>query len=174
MDAREFTDFLRRHARLIHKVAYAYCRDATDREDLIQEIALQLWRSRDRYDTRFRETTWLYRIAVNVSISFHRRGRRHRDRSVPIDPHAIAIATPMGEPGADVRLLWRCIDDLGAFDKALVVLHLDGNDYASIADVLGISVTNVGTKLSRLKTKLRVALEQRGGAGRTEDPHGTG
>ncbi len=72
MDIAQFTNLLRRHAGLIHKVAYAYCRNATDRDDVIQEIAIQLWRSRDRYDVRFKETTWIYRIAINVAIAEYR------------------------------------------------------------------------------------------------------
>ncbi len=169
MDATELTDLLRRHAGLIHKVAFAYCRDATDREDVVQEIAVQLWRSRERYDPRFKETTWIYRIALNVAISFHRREFRHRDRHLSIDLHAITItAAPAVEPGEDVQVLLRCIDDLSALDKALVVLDLDDNDHASIAEVLGISVSNVGTKLGRIKDKLRVAFEQRARANPTE------
>ena len=173
MDAQEFTDLIQRHAGLIHKVAYAYCRDPADRGDVIQEIALQLWRSRLRYDQRHAETTWLYRIAVNVAISFHRRERRHRERRQPIDERAISIATPEVEPSEDVRLLLRCVDGLGPLDKALVLLYLEGNDHASIAAVLGISVSNVGTKMMRIKNKLRVAFEERLRPSRVEEPHAT-
>lgn len=158
MDASEFTDLIRRHAGLIHKIAYAYCRGATDREDVVQEIAVQLWRSRDRYDERYRHTTWIYRIALNVAISFHRRERRHREHGVPIEEGALVVGEA-GEPGEDIQLLLRCIDGLGALEKALVLLYLDGNDHASIAEVLGISVSNVGTKLGRIKQKLRAAFE---------------
>ena len=160
MDATEFTDLLRRHAGLIHKIAYAYCRSATDREDVVQEIAVQLWRSRDRYDERYRHTTWIYRIALNVAISFYRRERRHREGGQPIEiEEAALVAIEPVEPTLDVRLLLRCIDDLGALEKALVLLYLDGNDHAAIAEVLGISVSNVGTKLGRIKQKLRAAFE---------------
>jgi len=168
MDAQAFNELVRRNIRLIHKIAYAYCRDATDREDVVQEVLVQLWRSRHAYDPRFKETTWIYRIALNVAISFHRRERRHRVGREPIEDHAVTIAAE-GEPSEDVRLLLRCIDDLSPLDRALVLLHLDGNDHASIADVLGISVSNVGTKLGRIKDKLRAALEDR--ARPTEGPH---
>ena len=170
MDAHHFTDLLRRHAGLIHKIAYAYCRDTTDREDLIQEVALQLWRSHDRYYERYKETTWIYRIAVNMAISFHRRVRRHRVGRLSIDDPAITIVEPLVEPSEDIQLLLRCIDDLGVLDKALVLLYLDGHDHASIAGVLGISVSNVGTKLLRIKNKLRVGFDQRA-ATHTETLH---
>lgn len=170
MEAIQFTELIRRHAGLIHKIAYAYCRDATDREDVVQETLVQLWRSRERYDERHRETTWVYRIALNVAISFHRRERRHQERRAAIDDHPIAV-TEAVEPGEDVQLLLRCIDDLSPLDKALVLLYLDGNDHASIADVLGISVSNVGTKLGRIKEKLRLAFEERARSDRKEGPH---
>ncbi len=163
MDPSDLTSLLRRHSGLIHKIAFAYCRDATDREDVVQEIAVQLWRSRERYDPRFRETTWIYRIALNVAISFHRRERRHRERRQPLEAHPITLA-PAPEPSEDLGRLLRRLDDLPPLDRALVLLWLDGNDHASIADVLGLSVSNVGTKLHRIKERLRAALAR-------ETPH---
>lgn len=173
MDVAEFTLLLRRHTGLIHKIAYAYCRDATDREDVVQEVAVQLWRSRERYDPTFAETTWVYRIALNVAISFHRRERRHRERRSADDVHAIAIAAPVQQPDEAAVQLLRCIDDLGPLDKALVLLFLDGNEHAAIGDVLGISVSNVGTRLGRIKDKLRAAFARRNRDDQTESDDAT-
>lgn len=156
MDGDTFTSFLRRHAGLIHKIAYAYCRNATDREDVVQEIAVQLWRARDRYDPRFRETTWLYRIAINVAISYYRRERRHQHGD--LDEPLITVA-PV-PPDERLASLLTMLDTLGPLDRALVVLYLDDNDHAAIAEVLGISVSNVGTKLQRIKDKLRAAAQE--------------
>ena len=173
MDIEQFTNLLLRHAGLIHKVAYAYCRNATDREDVIQEIAMQLWQSRDRYDDRFKETTWIYRIAINVAVSFYRRERRHSHRRVSLEGAAITISAPSANPSPDLEQLMRWADDLGELDKALVLLYLDGHDHASIAEVLGISVSNVGTKLHRIKNKLRAAFDPRLQPNQTEVPHAT-
>jgi RNA polymerase sigma factor (sigma-70 family) len=159
MDSTELTALIRRHAGLIHRIAYTYCRNPADREDIVQEIALQLWRSRERYDQRYRQTTWIYRIALNVAISYYRRERRHRERTSPIDDHAIVVE-PV-EPSEDAQLLLRCIDELGPLEKALVLLYLEGNDHAAIAEVVGISTSNVGTKIARIKDRLRVAVEER-------------
>lgn len=161
MQPSEFTELLRRHAGLVHKIAFAYCRDPVDRQDVLQEIAVQLWRSRHRFDRRFQETTWIWRIAINVAISFYRREHRHRARAGPLEDadgeRALVVEpTPVG---GDVQLLLRCIDELGELEKSLALLYLDGLDHASIAEVLGLSVSNVGTKLLRLKDKLRVAFE---------------
>jgi RNA polymerase sigma-70 factor (ECF subfamily) len=155
MDAPELIALITRHRRLIHKVAYAYCRNASDREDLVQEIAIQLWRARDRYDPRYRETTWIYRIALNVAISAYRRARRHA-ASLPLEL-AVTLAEPAA-PTGDLALLLACIAELGPLDRALVLLYLDDNDHAQIADVLGLSVTNVGTRLGRIKDRLRAAF----------------
>lgn len=162
MKPAEFTALIERHERLIHKIAFAYCRNASDRADVVQEICAQLWRARDRYDPRFRETTWIYRIGLNVAISHYRRERRH-----------VEHAAPLGEPAAPphddrTRTLLGFIEQLDPLDKALVVLYLDGNDHSEIAAVLGITATNVGTKLSRIKDKLRAAHA------RTEDTRGAG
>ena len=157
-----FEALLEQHRRIIFKIASVYARGAEDRRDLAQDIATQLWRAFPSYDEhRARFSTWMYRIALNVAISFHRRERRHRDLRLPIDDDAVTIAAASEtRPTADLQLLLRCVDDLSALDKALVVLYLDGNDHASIADVLGISVSNVGTRLGRIKDKLRAAFAQ--------------
>ena len=159
LDANQFTDLIRQHRGLIHKVAFAYCQDPADREDVVQEIAVQLWRCRERYDEQFRATTWIYRIALNVAISFYRRERRHRHGRQPLDEQTLlSTGSAELEPSDDVRRLFASIQTLGAIDKALVLLYLDGNEHALIADVLGTSVSNVGTRLHRITTKLRVAM----------------
>lgn len=173
MNLDEFTGLLRRHAGLIHKIAYAYCRDATDRDDVLQEIALQLWQSRDRYDSRFRETTWIYRIAINVAVSFYRRERRHRQGRLSLESPAISIAIEPAELSHELELLMRWINQLADLDKALVLLYLDGCDHTSIADIVGISVSNVGTKLQRIKDKLRAAFQRQQQHPSTENPDAT-
>ncbi|MEJ7601732.1 MAG: sigma-70 family RNA polymerase sigma factor [Kofleriaceae bacterium] len=156
MDAGRFTELLRTHRGLIYKIAFAYCRNPTEREDVIQEIAAQLWRARDRYDSTFRETTWIYRIALNVAISCYRRTYRHGAREVGLDTDA--FATEAVEPSPALEHLLRVIDGLRPLDKALVLLYLDDNDHAAIAEVLGISTSNVGTKLARIKHELRASV----------------
>ena len=159
LDANQFTDLIRQHRGLIYKVAFAYCQVAADHEDVVQEIAVQLWRSRDKYDEQFRVTTWIYRIALNVAISFYRRERRHRHGRQPLDEQHLLRTGPQDlEPSEDVQRLLASIQTLGAIEKALVLLYLDGNEHAVIADVLGTSVSNIGTRLNRIKAKLRIAM----------------
>lgn len=153
-------DLLQRHAGVIRKVVFAYGRDAADRDELQQEIAVQIWRSHGRFAARSAESTWVYRIALNVAISWFRRERRHRQRADVLDPDALA-APAAHEPSEAVDLLRRSIDAFGPLDRALVLLHLDGHDHAAIAEVLGISVSNVGTRLSRVRQRLREVLAPR-------------
>lgn len=173
VDSDPFTALMRQHGGLIHKVAYAYCRNSADREDVVQEIAAQLWRAWASYDHELKATTWVYRIALNVAISFYRRERRHRDGRQPIEDHLIAVPGDTTTPSEEVRILLRCIEDLDAVNKALVLLYLDGNDHASIASVLGLTPTNVGTKLHRIKARLRAAFDARTEPTDPENPHAT-
>jgi RNA polymerase sigma factor (sigma-70 family) len=154
----QFLILLDEHKKILFKIANSYCRQDSDREDLVQEMVLQLWRSFGRYDPRSRFTTWMYRVALNVAISFYRRETR-RPRTTTLDAQAVLqISRPSRESEAASRggqLLESFIRELNEFDRALVLLYLDGNRYDTIAEILGISETNVGTKIGRIKQKLR-------------------
>lgn len=154
----EFEALLGEHAGILHKVANTYCRNLADREDLAQEIAVQLWRSFPRFDGRCRFSTWAYRIALNVAISHVRQESARARHTVPAGDHHLEIADETGPPPEDLQLLHRFIEGLDGLDKALVLLYLDGNSHQEIANVLGVSATNVATKIGRLKEKLRQSV----------------
>src|SRR3984957_9946587 len=162
-----FQALLDGHKRILYKVCHSYCRNRDDREDLAQEIIVQLWRSFGRFDERYRFSTWMYRIALNVAISFHRR-ENTRTRYVISDEERLleAIDETKDQP-EEIRFLYEFIDGLDPLNKALVLLYLDGNNYQEIAEVLGISESNVATKISRLKSKMKQEFR---GTGQTESP----
>ena len=143
------------HKGILHKVCNSYCRNREDREDLAQEIAVHLWRSFGTFDGRCRFSTWMYRVSLNVAISFYRR-ERTRARNVRWADQRLldTVEAPAVQTGAGAALD-RFIAQLEPLNKALVLLYLDGNSYREIAEVLGISETNVATKISRLKKELR-------------------
>ena len=154
-----FLRLLEEHQRILYKVASIYCADAEDRRDLVQEMVIQLWRSFPRYDDQLKFSTWMYRIAMNVAISFLRgEGRRSRDTVAleQIDVIDTAAADRvMGEAGDDVRLLRQLVSQLDEMSRALIVLYLEGYNHGEIAEILGISATNVGTRINRIKNRLR-------------------
>jgi RNA polymerase sigma-70 factor (ECF subfamily) len=155
-----FEALLHEHRGIILKVAAVYARDLEDRRDLAQEIRVQLWRSFGRYDaSRAKLSTWMYRIALNVAISYRRRdGALLAGRVEPLDAHHLdTLADSSGAAEEDERLtaLYAFIGELDALNRALILLYLEDRSYAEIAEVLGISETNVATKIGRIKQKLR-------------------
>jgi RNA polymerase sigma-70 factor (ECF subfamily) len=172
-----FLALLEEHRKILYKVANAYCRDAEDRRDLVQEIVVQLWRSFPRFDARARFSTWTYRIAMNVAISFYRSESRWSRRRELVDETALeilAVDRVSPEDSSDeVRQLHRRIAELDAMNRALVILYLDGNSHEAIGEILGISTTSVGTRIGRIKERFRRDLE-RAKPARTGGRHGTG
>jgi RNA polymerase sigma-70 factor (ECF subfamily) len=152
----EFLALLDEHKKILYKVAGAYCRNPADRPDLVQEITAQLWRSFGRYDPRLRFSTWMYRIALNVAISFYRGETRRSRDTVPATDSILEMAAGR-EPEEDenLRLLRGFIAGLDELDRALILLYLDGNRHDAMAEILGISESNVGTKIHRIKQRLR-------------------
>ena len=156
-DEASFLAVLEAHKGIVYKVANTYCRDEEGRRDLIQETTLQLWRAFPGYDERYKLSTWIYRIALNTAISFYRKEMRS-----PLAP-ASAMAPVLElvddatevEPNDDVATLQRFIGELREMDRALILLYLDGHSQTEIAEVLGLSVTNVSTKVGRIKEQLK-------------------
>jgi RNA polymerase sigma-70 factor (ECF subfamily) len=160
-----FQTLLDRHRGIVLKVAGTYCRLPEDRADLAQEIRAQLWRAFPGYDETRTFSTWMYRIALNVAISFARgHGERERRASSLDDAEDVLVhdAEPARETDDGIRVLYRCIDGLGALDRALLLLYLDERSQREIADVLGIGESNVATKIARLKQRIRNDMHPEG------------
>ena len=153
----QFQALLERHRKIVFKVANTYCRDPHDRADLAQEIAAQLWRSFPSYDGQRVFSTWMYRIALNVAISFRRSSGRHERHLVALDEelHDAPADSKTDAQDDSVQALYRCIDRLDPFNRALLLLYLDERSQREIAEILGLSETNVATRVGRLKQRLR-------------------
>lgn len=154
----QFLAVVEAHKGIIYKVANAWCRQAEDRKDLVQEIIVQLWKAFGGYDSgQAQYSTWIYRIALNVAISFYRRETR---RQAATDRLKAAVLEMEGngtviETDEQLQLLQRFIHDLRELDRALILLYLEEKSHQEIAEILGISVTNVATKIGRIKVLLR-------------------
>lgn len=150
-----FQSLVDQHKKILFKICNSYCRNIDDREDLAQEIIIQLWQSFPGFDEHRRFSTWMYRIALNVAISFYRRESTRKRHVISSDEHLWEAIDETADQSEDVRLLYMFIEKLDPLNKALILLYLDKNSYREIADVLGISETNVATKINRLKIKLK-------------------
>ena len=119
-------------------------------------------RSFGKFDERYRFSTWMYRIALNVAISFYRRENRRTRYVISDEEHLLEAIDETKNQPEEIRLLYEFIEGLDPLNKALVLLYLDGNNYQEIAEVLGISETNVATKISRLKSKMKQEFRETG------------
>lgn len=157
----QFGQLLERHRAIVFKVASSYARGPEDRADLSQEIAAQLWRAWPSYDPARRFTTWMYRVALNVAIGFARGDGLRRRHAVPLDEDAHDLADHDAtdhEVEQQLRLLQAFIARQAPLDRALLLLYLDEVPQREIAGILGISETNVSTKIGRLKQRIRDEL----------------
>ena len=160
-DAREsFQTLLQAHRGIVAKVAGTYAWHPDDRDDLMQDIAAQLWRAWPNYDPARPFATWMYRIALNVAISDVRSRTRapssevwNEDHHDVADPHAHDH-----EGRQQVDLLYRFIQSQPPLDRALLLLYLDDRPQREIAEILGIGESNVSTKIGRLKQRIRDEL----------------
>lgn len=151
---------IQEHRKIIFKVCNVYCKNEHDREDLQQEIVYQLWRSYANYNPAYKFTTWMYRVSLNVAISFYRKTKNGTDTIALAAEHE-ALEDEYNDPivkERNISLLYQFIDNLKELDKALMLLYLEEKSYQEIADILGITETNVATKISRIKEKLKQNL----------------
>ena len=155
-DQELFTRLIDEHAGIIRKVAFGYTSTFVDREGLSQEIVLQLWRAYPRYSPERPFSTWMYRIALNVAISFLRRRTHPVRQTIPLEEQEFAQESASAEE-TDERLpiLRQLIAALAPLDRALMLLYLDDRSYREIAAILGLTETNVATKINRLKERVR-------------------
>lgn len=156
----EFMQMVSAHAGLLRKVGKLYGRDEEDRKDLQQEIVLQLWRAFPQYRREAHCATWIYRIALNTAISFFRRQSRQPIRAAFGD-ELLNVPQWTAPPEVEERMqqFYTAVEQLSPVEKALVFLYLDDKSYEEIAGILGISSSNVGVKLNRIKGKLKKIVE---------------
>ena len=144
-----FKSWLGEHGGAVLKVARAYTLSAEDCQDLAQEILLQVWRSMPQFQGRASPTTWFYRVALNTALGWHRKEHRRRARQQPVvEVEDLAVAgmdtAQQMVKRETVERLYAAIRQLPKADAALVLLYLDELSYRQMAEVLGISESNVG------------------------------
>ena len=157
MTQEEFTRQVEANGGIIQKICRLYGHTQPDREDLFQEIIVQLWKSVPKFKGQSKFSTWVYRVALNTAISDFRK----KKRSVPVSSTDGASIEIGQEPGSDIEkdeqadALYAAIRLLPEIDKAIVMLYLEDKSYEEIEDILGINNNNLRVKMNRIKEKLR-------------------
>jgi RNA polymerase sigma-70 factor, ECF subfamily len=159
-----FRRWLEDHLGLMLKVVRAWAALPEDREDLLQEVLLQVWCSIPAYRGEAKETTWIYRVAFNTALAWRRAEQRRRqkhERWFKFDAFPQAQTSHTDKPANTevVEQLYVAIRQLPKVDASLALMHLDGLSYREMAEVLGISESNVGVKLNRMKKELAQLLK---------------
>ncbi len=154
-DKEAFLRLINDNKAIIYKICNSYCPNRADREDLVQEIIYQLWRSGHSFDPNLRFSTWMYRVALNVAISFYRKKAQDPIVSLSDEEETIADKTTTHEQEENIKRLQTFIYELKELERALMILYLESKTYKEISDILGITETNVATRISRIKEKLK-------------------
>lgn len=156
-----FEGIIEQHKGILFKVARAYCLADEDRQDLIQEIMIQIWQSIHKYNDRYKISTWLYRISLNVAISFYRKNSTREKKHTGLNEQMVEMPSEdKSENEWQLNLLEQFISELKEIDKALMILYLEDKSHTEIAEILGLSVSNVGTKIGRIKAQLKIRFSQ--------------
>jgi len=154
-----FSKELTENQGILHKVCNIYCNTISDKEDMMQEITLQLWKAYPNFQRKSKFSTWMYRIAINTAITNIRRSKRNPMMEVLFHiHHEIPEKEDIPDLSEDVNRLYRAISKLNDVERAIIMLYLEEKSYNEIGEIVGISEKNVSVKLVRIKKKLRKIL----------------
>ena len=155
---KEFIQDIKENEGIIYKVTRIYSNNTEDQNDLYQEIVYQLWKSYNSFKGNSKISTWMYRIALNTAISNLKKEKR-RGSQVSIDNLLLnqmnEVDTAMEER---ITLLYAHIKKLSIVERGIILLHLEGKSYDEIAIITGFTNTNIGTRLARIKQKLKTQI----------------
>ena len=148
----EFARLVREHQSTIYTVCYMFSKDSEEVNDLFQEILVNLWRGFGKFEGRSDIRTWFYRVSLNTCITIDR--KKKRNKTIPLSMN-INLYEDNDADTKQVQMLYNRINKLGPFDRAIVLLWLEGIPYDEIGEIIGISAKNVSVKLVRIREKLK-------------------
>lgn len=137
-----------------------YCDHDTDREDLFQDILFQLWRSFPSFNHQSKFSSWMYRVALNTAISQFRKEKKRNEKVVDKFPVQLSDECLEDEKDERIRLLHMAISKLNKVEKSIIILYMDDYSYEEIAEITGLTLTNTGVKINRIKTKLQKIFKE--------------
>jgi RNA polymerase sigma-70 factor (ECF subfamily) len=152
-----FIQLMEANKGIIHKICLMYTSNLADKEDLYQEISLQLWRSFRTYRSESKFSTWLYRVALNTAISSVRKNRR-RIETVQLDQAEHFVVRDSESEGM-TQMLFKALSSLNKMDRAIILLWLEEKEYAEISDIIGISQSAVSVRLVRIRARLKSIMK---------------
>ena len=155
-----FAEIHRDHLGIIMKVTHGFMASPSDRDDLFQEILIALWQALPKFNAQAKLSTYVYRVTLSTALNW-KRSRQRYDRK--LDAYAVALPalTAASGPEAErLRWLYACIHELPPVDRTLILLSLDRLPYGEIAEITGLSESNVGVRLHRIKQQLTLASEK--------------
>jgi len=150
-----FGEWLTRHKGILFKVVHVYAFEHADRQDLFQEIVIQVWRSVDAFRGDSSVPTWMYRVALNTALAWTRKESRHQRGKQPFDVvEGLLMTASSASRDPRVDWLYQQIAQLKDVDRSVALLLLDGFSYKEIASIVGLTESNVGVKINRIKAAL--------------------
>jgi RNA polymerase sigma-70 factor (ECF subfamily) len=161
VDEEEFVRVIKQNERVIFKITTVYTRNEVDQQDLYQDIVYQLWKSFDTFRNESKISTWMYRIALNTALT---RYKRHKKRGHPVPIEKVILQQTENydiEFEERLALLYKQIHNLNSLEKGIMLLLLEGKKYEEISEIIGLSSSNVGTRISRIKQKLKQRINKK-------------
>jgi RNA polymerase sigma factor (sigma-70 family) len=155
MEESEFLTLIDQHQGIIHKICRLYRDSKEDREDLFQEIVFQLWKSAPTFEGKAKFSSWMYRVALSTAIAVFRK-KKPDIRYLPALPDE---QEPQTQSDEQREQFFQALKQLNDADKALITLYLEDLSYQEIAEIIGITESNVGVRLNRIKTKIQQLLK---------------
>lgn len=158
-----FHAFINDHYGIIRKLCRGYSNSKEDFEDNVQEVCFQLWKSVDKFEGKSKSGTWVYRLTLNVCL--YNLNKRKKRVDHPSEINFIAKKadeyTPLHESDSPLNILYESITLLSPIDRAIIMLYLEKKEHSEIAEVVGLSVSNVGVKINRIKKQLKKIVDER-------------
>ncbi len=152
----QFLTVLEENIRIVQKIAGVYTRNVRDRDDLINDITLELWKSFRKFKGNSKVSTWMYRVALNTAMNYQRKMTRDKMFSSLNDLKVEPVGWLNEDDNSEkTAVLNRCIEELDDLNKGIILLYLDGHSHKEISEITGISKTNVGTRIGRIKEQLK-------------------
>jgi RNA polymerase sigma factor (sigma-70 family) len=157
---KDFVEMINANRGIIYKVCNLYCYDKEDKNDLFQEIIFHLWKAYPNFRKESLITSWMYRVSLNIAITNLRRvSFQPNKRSISDEEFQMPDLSFSMDENESSNMLNRAIEKLSEIEKAIILLYLEEKSYAEISEILGISNSNVGVRINRIKIKLEKIIK---------------